>query len=428
MRTSFATLFGVIGVALLAGCTVKSAEAPSLAGPSTLAISITMTADKDILTQNGLDEAAITVQALGPNGESRNVNLRAQILVDRVPQDYGTLSTKSLTTPSVIRYRAPAAATTVGGQVAQSVTIAVTPVGSDFQGEVSRTIQISLVPPGIILPTNPNLVPAFTITPTTATERQAFATLSFDASATTNAVGSRCNDACTYSWNFGDGTTGTGMTTTHVYRTVGTFQVALTVTDSRGAQMTSIQTITVLPSTPPTAGFQFSPASVGVNQDAFFNASESRPAAGRTIARYDWNFGDGTTGSGAIVSHRYSSPGNFAVILTVTDDAGSAAQSTPKTVEVTPTGGLTADLTFLPTAPRPGQTVSFNASNSKSDTSTIVSYKFNYGDGSPEEVSTSPTQTHVYAAVGDYVATVVVTDALGRTATKQASVKVAVTP
>ena len=176
-------IIGVLGLAALAACTTKSVEVPVLSGPSGLALSILMTADKDILTQNGLDEAAITVQALGPNGESRNVNLRAQILVDGVPQDYGTLSTKALTTPSVIRYRAPAASTIAGGQIAQSVQIAVTPIGNDFQAALSRYIVLRLTPPGIILPTNPSLVPAFTVTPAAP---QAFNLVAFDASTTTS--------------------------------------------------------------------------------------------------------------------------------------------------------------------------------------------------------------------------------------------------
>ena len=417
MRSSL-RIIGVLGLAALTACTTKSAEAPPLAGPSGFALSILMSADKDILTQNGLDEAVITVQALGPNGESKNVNLRAQILVQGVPQDFGTLSTKTLTTPAVIRYRAPAAATTPVGP--QGVTIAVTPIGADSNGEVSRTIEIRFVPQGVILPTNPALVPKFTVTPTPV---QALASATFDASTTTN-NGLPCSSACSYSWNFGDGTTGTGIVTTHEYRTAATFQVALTVTDSRGAQATAIQAVAVAQSTPPTALFRVSPITVGVNQDAFFNASESRPAPGRTIARYDWNFGDGSTGSGVTVSHRWSAPGTFQVVLTVTDDVGSTAQSQPTAYPVTPNGGTTAALDFLPATPRVGQQVSFNASASKSDTSTIVSYKFNYGDGS-EETGTSPTQTHVYGAPGTVVATVTVTDAQGRTATAQKSVTIA---
>ena len=158
-------IIGVLGLTALAACTTKSVEVPPFSGPSGLAVFISMSADKDILTQNGLDEAVITVTALGPNGETRNVDLRAQILVEGVPQDYGTLSTKAFTTPTVIRYRAPAASNIAAAQSAQSVQISVTPVDRDFTGQFSRTIELRLVPQGIILPTNPNLVPAFTVTP-----------------------------------------------------------------------------------------------------------------------------------------------------------------------------------------------------------------------------------------------------------------------
>src|SRR2546423_12624119 len=37
-------------------------------------------------------------------------------------------------------------------------------------------------------------------------------------------------DALTYSWNFGDFTTGAGQTATHIYTTAGTYTVTLTIT------------------------------------------------------------------------------------------------------------------------------------------------------------------------------------------------------
>ena len=40
-------------------------------------------------------------------------------------------------------------------------------------------------------------------------------------------------DALTYSWNFGDGGSGTGVTTTHVYDRTGMFNVTLTVSDGK---------------------------------------------------------------------------------------------------------------------------------------------------------------------------------------------------
>ena len=69
------------------------------------------------------------------------------------------------------------------------------------------------------------------------------------------------------------------MTTTHQYRTVGTFLVTLTVTDARGATATAMQTVTVAAGTPPTARVHVLAAPRRAsNQDVFFNASASRAA------------------------------------------------------------------------------------------------------------------------------------------------------
>jgi len=72
---------------------------------------------------------------------------------------------------------------------------------------------------------------------------------------------------------------------------------------------------------PPTAYFDFSPRSPIVNEDLTFNASKSYDPDG-TIISYNWNFGDGGTATGQIVTHKYSSPGTYIVSLTVTDNDG----------------------------------------------------------------------------------------------------------
>lgn len=66
-------------------------------------------------------------------------------------------------------------------------------------------------------------------------------TCSFDATGSTDADGS----ISTFSWNFGDGTTGSGSTTSHTYSADGTFTVTLTVTDNGGAQDTESQSVMV---------------------------------------------------------------------------------------------------------------------------------------------------------------------------------------
>lgn len=420
--TTYVFMLFVAVLAAVSGC-VKDVDVPAMAGPSTFAHSLVMTADRDTLTQNGVDYTDIRITALGPDGQSENISLRLQIFVSGVAQDFGTLSTKTPITPTTIRYTAPAASTLAAGQVPTTVTIVATPVSSDFRGDVSRQIDIRLTPQGVILPTNPNLVAAFTFNPASP---QAFQTVTFDAATTTN-TGVSCSAACTYSWNFGDGTTGSGVTTTHVFRTVSVFPVTLTVTDARGASTQSTQSITVTTPTPPSASFTISPTPATTSVDVFFNASASRAQGpGRTITGYAWNFGDGATGGGVTVTHRYQGTGSYTVTLTVTDDANATGQVTQPLVVGSSASNGTASLTFNPAAPKAGARVVFDASASIPSTgATIVSYKFNYGDGSPQDVSNNAIQSHIYTGAGTFVASVEVTDTNGKTFAKTVTVPVA---
>ena len=64
---------------------------------------------------------------------------------------------------------------------------------------------------------------------------------SFDASASSDPDGTLSN----YDWTFGDGNTGSGVTTAHSYAAGGTYSAQLTVTDNRGATDTSVRDIVV---------------------------------------------------------------------------------------------------------------------------------------------------------------------------------------
>ena len=96
--------------------------------------------------------------------------------------------------------------------------------------------------------------------------------------------------------------------------------------------------LTAIPSNqPPHAEFSFSPASPTVGDAVTFDASGSSDSDGSIIS-YAWDFGDGSTASGATTSHTFVSSGTYAVRLTVTDDDGDSA-SADTSLSVTNPGG-----------------------------------------------------------------------------------------
>lgn len=318
-----------------AGCTMKKQEAPGLSGPSEYGTSITISVTPDILQQDGASQSVVTITARGPNGApAANVPLRAEILVGGTAADFGTLSARNLITggdgrASVV-YTAPAGLPVSVDQFT-IVEIGITPIGSDFGNSSTRFASLRLVPTGVIVPPA-NLTPVFVFNPSAPTANQ---TVLFDASQST---APNNNPITAYSWDFGNGRRASGRTVSHQYDTPGTYVVTLTVSDALGRSASSSQSITVSPGANPTAAFVFSPTDPRPNQQVFFNAAGSRPAPGRTIVSYSWDFGDGTpSGSGMQVAHVFGAAGTYAVTLIVTDDAGRTASVTVNVRVAAPT-------------------------------------------------------------------------------------------
>ena len=178
-------------------------------------------------------------------------------------------------------------------------------------------------------------------------------TITFDASASYDPDGS----IATYTWEFGDGSTDTGITTSHTFTTttVRTFTVTLTTTDNSGATAASTQSIEVLPtgatgSNPPTARFSAKPSYGNSPLTVQFDASLSYDADG-TISVYAWDFGDGTTGAGNTILHTFTAVAttNITVTLTVTDNTGSTGSTSLVVTAMVPvivaTDGPTASFT-----------------------------------------------------------------------------------
>jgi PKD repeat protein len=158
--------------------------------------------------------------------------------------------------------------------------------------------------------------------------------ITFNGSASTDPDGS----ITTYAWNFGDGSTGTGATPSHVYAGVGTYTVTLTVTDNGGLSNSATTTASISTSSGPQPPVARAGGPYGgmVNASVSFDGSASTDADGRIVS-YDWNFGDGGTASGAKAAHAFAATGTYTVTLTVTDDAGLKATATAAATISAPT-------------------------------------------------------------------------------------------
>jgi PKD repeat protein len=126
------------------------------------------------------------------------------------------------------------------------------------------------------------------------------------------------------SWNFGDGTTSTVANPVHAFPATGTYQVALTVTSSKGLTNTLTKSVQVTRvNQNPTADF-----TVACNQLACtFTATGSSDSDG-TISDYLWDFGDGTPVHGSSVTHTYPTAGTRDATLKVTDNEGGTGTVT----------------------------------------------------------------------------------------------------
>jgi PKD repeat protein len=128
-------------------------------------------------------------------------------------------------------------------------------------------------------------------------------------------------DPLTYAWDFGDGSTGTGVNPTHVYTAGGTYTVTLIVNDGKvnSEPSTTTAEITEVNDSPVAdAGLDHTAV---VGEVVTFDGSGSDDIDGTIIAYY-WDFGDDNTGTGETTTHTYGAVGTYTVILTVTDNGG----------------------------------------------------------------------------------------------------------
>ena len=195
-------------------------------------------------------------------------------------------------------------------------------------------------------------------------------TIRFDASGSFDAD----DEIVSYLWDFGDGNKGEGVSPEHVYARPGLYDVRLTVSDASGTIRNSASdTVQVRINTPPIA--DAGPDVIGApGEELILQGSRSVDPDG-DIAKWEWDFKDGNTGSGEITTHTFDAPGRYFVRLKVTDDTGHAKaidyDETEVIINAAPIADAGDDIRVAP-----GQTFMLNASRSSDSDGTVTDFRW----------------------------------------------------
>ncbi|HEV2428888.1 MAG TPA: PKD domain-containing protein [Thermoplasmata archaeon] len=223
------------------------------------------------------------------------------------------------------------------------------------------------------------------------------------------------------SWNFGDGTTGSGATVSHQFAGVGTYTVTVSASDSAGNRGTNRTVVRVDP----------------LEMTLVANRSASDPPFSVTAAasilggsgRYgvvSWSWGDGTSSTGALVNHTYPANATGAIELqaTATDSLGQLVTASLP-FQVNP--DLAVAIQFAPPTSRlPPVIVAFTLHTSGGSGQFAALPLWDFGDGSSTRAGNATS--HSFTKLGEYRIVVVTNDSLGTVVNATVWLNLSVTP
>jgi gliding motility-associated-like protein len=208
---------------------------------------------------------------------------------------------------------------------------------------------------------------------------------------------SQTQKATTLTWIFGNGDVAFGGNVIYTYPDSGTFIPILHLHDTSGCDVNIIgtQPITVYPK--PIANYTVNNGCINT-PISFTDSSKTFP--NNPLVSYDWNFDDGTSGSGLIMSHNYTIGGFHNPSLIVTTDKG-CKDTASKTIEI-----------YNPKAKFSFQNGCINTPISFIDSSystnhIINSWNWDFGDST---TATNKNPIHTYDSAATYIVSLSVTD------------------
>ncbi|MFN2441485.1 MAG: PKD domain-containing protein, partial [Thermoanaerobaculia bacterium] len=223
----------------------------------------------------------------------------------------------------------------------------------------------------------------------------------------------------TYAWTFGDGTNSAAQNPQKTYASAGTYTVSLKVTNQNGT-VTKTKSVTIggggTTEPPPPGNCTTAPSgSIGLTwkgddsgctPGSNCNLSEDIAFTGsvffyspQSCDTWEWDFGDGTKGTGQTAKHKYASFGTYQVTVKIKNNVGEKVGES-KTLLV---GDLnvakptSVDFTWTPNTPIVGKPVTLTGSSQGGEP--VTNWKWTFGDGT---VKTGQSVVHTFSTAGPW--------------------------
>ncbi len=203
----------------------------------------------------------------------------------------------------------------------------------------------------------------------------------------------------TYTWSFGDGSTGSGANPSHTYTNNGIYTVSLTVSNSATCISTYAGTFSVCLS-PVSAGFNYS---FGLNGQVTFT-STSTPSGSNIV--YNWTFHNQVPGSYSAIGVPTATctyPANGFYTVSLSSGVLGCSSSTSQSFFINNICNLNAFINY--SAPSPNGLVNFTGGSA--GTNSTTTYVWGFGDGSG---GTGQSPAHTYTSPGVYNVTLTITN------------------
>ena len=205
-------------------------------------------------------------------------------------------------------------------------------------------------------------------------------------------------------WLYGDGSTGTGATSSHTYANNGVDTIKMITVNASGCRDTIMYIDTIydlklkIIDTPKSGCVPLTVSFSAVALTTQPNPTLPPHTYPYSLGSYTWNFGDGSpTSSAATPTHTYTAVGVYTVILNVVTSNGCIISDTTKVYVGTPP---VVTFTAMPTHVCAGGTVLFTTTH----TGPVTVYVWNFGDGTTQIDSTGTT-SHGYTSPGVFSVT-----------------------